>query len=202
MGCIHSPVSVTDFPGRLASLSIWTAPIRKIWLVPERFGQYQRQQRFQGLYISYNDVRNSYMNLILFNGGVLINWLNGIGGYLQWSWYLAPRRSWKVRRRNGSFVTTHHRSLGEANVYVCLGGWWMRDVQIFFPTCQVRVPRLYQSYFPPSFLPCFLPSFPPSLLPSFLQILVGTAGPHWDLALAVEVRQCPCQRECRNRCQT
>ena len=24
---------------------------------------------------------------------------------------------------------------------------------------------------------------------------------HWDLALAVEVRQCPCQRECQNRCQ-
>ena len=31
-----------------------------------------------------------------------------------------------------------------------------------------------------------------------LQISVGC---HWDLALAVEVRQCPCQRECRIECQ-
>ena len=32
-----------------------------------------------------------------------------------------------------------------------------------------------------------------------LQISVGAA--QWDLALAVEVRQCPCQRRCQNRCQ-
>ena len=45
-----------------------------------------------------------------------------------------------------------------------------------------------------------------------LQISVADAGPqlrapdlsaqgHWDLALAVEVRQCPCQRKCQKECQ-
>ena len=36
-----------------------------------------------------------------------------------------------------------------------------------------------------------------------LQISVGTAGPKPrapDLALAVEVLQCPCQRACQNKC--
>ena len=48
-------------------------------------------------------------------------------------------------------------------------------------------------------------SFPPSSS-SFCFFSSGTAGPqlraqsHWDLALAVEVRQWPCQRDCQIEC--
>ena len=68
------------------------------------------------------------------------------------------------------------------------------------PTCQVRVSRFYHASSPLLLLilnrkprsQCALPNF--NREPS-----AGTA--HWDLALAVEVQQCLCQRECPNKCQ-
>ena len=76
---------------------------------------------------------------------------------------------------------------------------------VFFPSCQVRVSRFYQSYFllpflPPSLPPSFLPSsLPPPSPNSELQISVSTAGP--QLWTPDRSGQCQCQRECQNRCQ-
>ena len=55
------------------------------------------------------------------------------------------------------------------------------------PTCQVRVSRFYHASSPLLLI-----------LNRKLQISVRTAGPQ---PLAVEVQQCPCQRECPNKCQ-
>ena len=62
----------------------------------------------------------------------------------------------------------------------------------FFPTC--RVSRLCQTYF----LPSVRPSFRLYVRPSFPQQETPHGSAHWDLALAVEVRQCPLRSEARS----
>ena len=56
---------------------------------------------------------------------------------------------------------------------ICIS--YKRQSLFFFPTCQVRISRFYQSYF---LLLLLLPSFLPPPPNSELQISVGTAGPH------------------------